>query len=93
MPCRAQALAQHGTPSDQAQNFTSALTIIALAVTEEEYRHIWQDRFLRSLGAVLRGLELPATASWRDLVATLRVRPQFTPDLPGPLAWQVRGAV
>lgn len=67
----------------ELQNFLSALNFLSLTMTEEEYRHIWQYRFWRSLAAVIRGLELPATVSKKDLSLALEHWPHFTPDFPG----------
>lgn len=67
----------------QIENFLSALNFLSMAMTEEEYRHIWQYRFWRSLSAVIRGLELPATVSKKDLHLALQHCPNFIPDFPG----------
>lgn len=56
-------------------NFVSALSVISLAVTEEEYRHIWQNRYWSALGKILRRLGLPATTSEVSLLQALKTRP------------------
>lgn len=86
-----EALLQRKASSEYARNLISALSIISLAMTEEEYRHILQDRYQRALGAILRGLELPAHSSIADIAATIRQRPHFIPDMPGRRAWEHRG--
>ncbi|UQN07954.1 hypothetical protein [Deinococcus sp. QL22] len=76
------AAGEAGWAVAQRVTLLSSLSLLSFAVTEEEYRHIWQDRFQRALGAVLRGLEMPAQVAPDDLRAALRQRPHFTPDLP-----------
>lgn len=64
---------RNGIAVDIIQNFLSTLAIVSLAATEEEYRHIWMDRFWRSLGYVARGLELPvALITLNDLATSFR---------------------
>ncbi|GBF75030.1 hypothetical protein PA598K_03409 [Paenibacillus sp. 598K] len=67
---------QNGEAWPAIRNFASALAMISLATTEEEYRHICQDRFWRALGAVIRALELPPSrVNCSSLVEALRQRP------------------
>lgn len=77
----ATTMLQRGADGAAVQNVIGALRVIALATTEEELRHIWQDHFWMGLGAVLRGLELPVTlVSIEELLRTFRHRPHFVPD-------------
>lgn len=43
---------------EEIENFIGALTIISLASTEEEFRHIIQSKFWKTLGIVLNTLEV-----------------------------------
>ncbi|MWC27628.1 hypothetical protein [Paenibacillus sp. MMS18-CY102] len=56
-------------------NFISALAVVSLATTEEEYRHIIQDHFWRSIGQIARALDLPtAVISREDLLSSFAKR-------------------
>lgn len=71
----AERFKQQGASVQEIRDFVSALSILSLAATEEEYRHIWMDRFWRSLGIIVRTLELPvATTSIEEVSASFRQR-------------------
>jgi hypothetical protein len=77
----ARRMEERGYSVSEIRNFISALTIVSLATTEEEFRHIWQDRFWRALGAVARGLSLSVQmVSGNDIIEALSLRSTFTPD-------------
>lgn len=76
----ARRMSADGTDDVMAHNVLSAFAIASLASSEEEYRHIWLARFWRAVGAVLRGLDLPASASTRDILRAARLRPTWQPD-------------
>ena len=50
----------------EINNIVSALTIVSLAATEEEYRHILQNRFWRALSVVFRSLHMPINTTCSD---------------------------
>lgn len=60
---------------EESCNLTLALTIISLAATEEEYRHILQSKFFFHMNNLLNALELPInTSSIQDVSNTLRIK-------------------
>lgn len=62
--------------SDEVDNYISALKIISLATTEEEYRHMQQDKFFRLLTYIFKIYDLcPVYTSIELLISTLRSVP------------------
>lgn len=69
---------EKGFPQKEIQNFISALTIISLTATEEEYRHILQDKYWRALGLTLERLELPVKlVSRSQIIDAINKQPNF----------------